>query len=54
MDLTHGRGLLLMRELVDHVEYRKSGAEVVLFKTWGPIPEADDPLADADDDDDDG
>jgi len=28
--LRHGRGLLLMRELTDHVEYRKGGREVVL------------------------
>lgn len=33
--LPHGRGLLLMRELVDHVEYRKAGAEVLLYKYWG-------------------
>jgi serine/threonine-protein kinase RsbW len=28
--LRHGRGLLLMRELTDRVEYRKSGREVLL------------------------
>lgn len=31
MGLHHGRGLLLMRELTDHVEYRKGGREVLLF-----------------------
>jgi serine/threonine-protein kinase RsbW len=30
--LEHGRGLFLMRSLMDHVEYRKAGREVVLFK----------------------
>ena len=30
--LTHGRGLLLMRELMDRVEYRKGGREVLLYK----------------------
>jgi len=30
--LTHGRGLFLMRALLDFVEHRKSGCEVVLFK----------------------
>ena len=33
LDLHHGRGLLLMRELMDHVEYRKGGGEVLLYKT---------------------
>lgn len=32
-DLSHGRGLLLMRELLDHVEYRRGGSEVLLFKS---------------------
>ena len=32
LQLDHGRGLFLMRALMDHVEYRKSGREVVLFK----------------------
>lgn len=32
LHLHHGRGLLLMRELMDYVEYRKGGREVVLFK----------------------
>lgn len=30
--LTHGRGIFLMRELMDHVEHRKGGREVVLIK----------------------
>jgi serine/threonine-protein kinase RsbW len=29
--LDHGRGLFLMRELMDHVEYRHGGCEVLLF-----------------------
>jgi serine/threonine-protein kinase RsbW len=32
LHLSHGRGLLLMRHLVDHLEYRKQGREAVLFK----------------------
>ncbi len=32
MYLHHGRGLLLMRALMDYVEYRRSGSEVVLYK----------------------
>lgn len=31
--LHHGRGLLLMRELMDFVEYRREGREVLLFKS---------------------
>ena len=31
--LNHGRGLLLMRELADYVEYRKSGREVLIYKS---------------------
>lgn len=31
--LNHGRGLLLMRELMDFVDYRREGREVVLFKS---------------------
>jgi len=31
--LDSGRGLLLMRELMDHVEYRKGGREVMLYTT---------------------
>ncbi len=34
--LDHGRGLLLMRELMDYVEFRKGGREVVLFKACDP------------------
>lgn len=30
--LPHGRGIFLMRELMDHIEHRKGGREVVLFK----------------------
>jgi serine/threonine-protein kinase RsbW len=30
--LTHGRGIFLMRELMDHVEHRKGGREVLLYK----------------------
>ena len=33
--LNHGRGLLLMRELADYVEYRKSGREVLIYKSCG-------------------
>jgi serine/threonine-protein kinase RsbW len=33
--LDHGRGLFLMRALMDYVEHRKDGREVVLFKTCG-------------------
>lgn len=31
--LHHGRGLFLMRELMDHVEHRKGGREVVIHRT---------------------
>jgi len=47
MHLHHGRGLFLMRELMDHVEHRKNGREVVLFKSLGsnddgaPTPDDD-------------
>lgn len=33
MHLHHGRGLLLMRELMDYVEYRRGGREVLLYKS---------------------
>jgi len=33
LHLRNGRGLLLMRELMDHVEYRKGGREVILWKS---------------------
>jgi serine/threonine-protein kinase RsbW len=33
MHLHHGRGLFLMRELMDYVEHRKNGREVILYKT---------------------
>ena len=32
MHLTHGRGLMLMRELMDHLEFRRGGSEVVLLQ----------------------
>ena len=31
LHLANGRGLLLMRELMDHVEYRRGGREVLLY-----------------------
>jgi serine/threonine-protein kinase RsbW len=31
--LSHGRGLFLMKQLVDRMEYRRGGREVLLFKT---------------------
>ena len=31
--LAHGRGLLLMRELMDALEFRRGGTEVVLFRS---------------------
>ena len=34
LQLDHGRGLFLMRALMDHVEYRRHGREVLLFKSW--------------------
>jgi serine/threonine-protein kinase RsbW len=34
VQLDHGRGLFLMRALMDRVEYRKDGREVLLFKRW--------------------
>lgn len=34
--LAHGRGIFLMRELMDHVEHRKGGREVVLYKSSDP------------------
>ena len=36
--LDHGRGLFLMRALMDYVEFRKDGREVVLFKSCGNTP----------------
>ena len=35
-ELHHGRGVFLMRELMDFVEYRKGGCEVILFKACRP------------------
>jgi serine/threonine-protein kinase RsbW len=34
LQLTHGRGIFLMRELMDHMEHRKGGREVVLYKKF--------------------
>ena len=34
VQLDHGRGLFLMHALMDHVEYRRRGREVLLFKRW--------------------
>jgi len=34
VQLDHGRGLFLMRALMDQVEYRRRGCEVLLFKRW--------------------
>ena len=49
--LDHGRGLFLMRELMDHVEHRKGGREVLLFKSLN----ADEPApADGSEPEDDG
>ncbi len=32
LELPHGRGIFLMRELMDHAEHRKGGREVLLYK----------------------
>lgn len=34
LELPHGRGIFLMRELMDHVQHRKGGREVVLVKRF--------------------
>jgi serine/threonine-protein kinase RsbW len=34
VQLDHGRGLFLMRALMDQVVFRRSGSEVLLFKRW--------------------
>lgn len=34
LQLSHGRGIFLMRELMDHMEHRKGGREVVLYKKF--------------------
>ncbi|NIM63585.1 MAG: hypothetical protein GTO30_18655 [Acidobacteria bacterium] len=34
VELDHGRGLFLMRALMDEVEFRRDGREVLLFKRW--------------------
>ena len=38
--LQHGRGIFLMRELMDHVHHRKGGREVVLYKACDTDREA--------------
>jgi len=45
MHLHHGRGLLLMRELMDYVEYRRDGREVVLYFTCDDDACADGPAS---------
>lgn len=37
-ELTHGRGIFLMHELMDHVQHRKGGREVILFKRIATAP----------------
>ena len=34
MHLHHGRGLFLMRALMDYVEFRRGGCEVLLYKAY--------------------
>ena len=34
LHLTHGRGIFLMRELMDHIQHRKGGREIVLYKKF--------------------
>jgi serine/threonine-protein kinase RsbW len=41
MHLNHGRGLLLMRELMDYVEYRRDGREVLLYLSCRQRPAND-------------
>jgi serine/threonine-protein kinase RsbW len=36
MELAHGRGLLLMRELTDAIEFRRGGREVVFYQRPTP------------------
>jgi len=49
--LAHGRGIFLMRELMDHVEHRKGGREVVLYKSSEPAePTTSDGGGDPEDD----
>jgi len=38
LQLDHGRGLFLMRALMDRVEFRRHGREVLLFKRWSGDP----------------
>lgn len=46
LELTHGRGVFLMKELMDHVEWRKDGREVVLFKQRARKPRRGSGLSD--------
>jgi serine/threonine-protein kinase RsbW len=46
LELTHGRGVFLMKELMDHVEWRKDGREVVLFKQRARKPRKGSGLSD--------
>jgi len=41
MFLHHGRGLFLMRQLMDYAEHRKNGREVVLYKSINRAQRAD-------------
>jgi serine/threonine-protein kinase RsbW len=36
LTLSHGRGVFLMRALLDHIEYRKGGCDVAMFKSFQP------------------
>jgi serine/threonine-protein kinase RsbW len=36
LTLPYGRGLFLMGELMDFIEYRKNGCDAVLFKSYQP------------------
>jgi serine/threonine-protein kinase RsbW len=33
-ELQHGRGLLMMRELMDRIEFRRGGREVLMVRAW--------------------
>ena len=39
MHLHHGRGVFLMRQLMDQCEYRKGGTEVLLYKSLAAAKE---------------
>ena len=47
--LHHGRGIFLMRELMDHVEHRDEGREVLLYKAWSRDADAEDQADSRDD-----